>query len=145
MTSNVSFADFSAERRRRRSENPLQATRYQLAQVMEDFGLAACLIATEDGRLFAAPGRVDLDEAELLAALAGEALRCDWSLGGQVALGSGDEPIEPTHLIVEEFWAWDQPLVMLALGAHGPPQKLSLYRAILGIRRIARQALHRAA
>lgn len=142
MASSSTFTDLCDERRSRRSDNPLIATRYQLAQVMDDFDLSACVIATEDGRLFAAPPSMSSHDASLLAAIATEALRDRWSLAVYEALRGCERDLQRHELQAQEFWAWDQPLVMLTVGPDAESHEISLYRAILGIRRIARQTSH---
>lgn len=153
--------NLSDERRRRRSDNPLVAMRYQLMQVMEDVNLAACVLASEEGLLLVAPATLSEQDADLLAALPtlaqGSALATD---NGLVLLDSPVvqsylEALSPAlraapgeaspRLYTQEFWAWDQPLTLVALGALSRSQELTLMRAIMGIRRIARQTTYRAA
>lgn len=132
--------DSISERRRRRSTNPLIATRYQLAQVMEDFELGACIIATEDGRLFAAPEFLDPHDADLLAAVAPLATEEPESFAVWEALATCHAEFGPSRVIAQEFWAYDQPMIMVTVARRLDTSSSSTYRAILGVRRIARQS-----
>ena len=144
MATNV-YTNLFHERRRRRSDNPLIATRLQLAQVMADFELDACVIATEDGRLFAAPEQMLPEDADILASIAPQAVANPDSFAVFEAVASCAGAITPNDVHVQEFWAWDQPMIILSVGRLDEVSEASLYRAILGIRRIARQTLERAA
>ena len=148
MANPTACTNLNDERRRRRSDDPLVAMRYQLAQVMEDFGLQACVLASDEGLLLVAPDSIGVEDAELLAALGtmprGEdgafehrALleSCLQSLTIRPDASGADSP----GLFAKEFWAWDQPWTLVALGQPSRAQELSLMRAIMGIRRIARQ------
>lgn len=133
------------ERRRRRSANPLWAMRYQLGHVMEELGLSACVIASEDGRVIAAPASLSGADAELLAALAPQASQPGArALVYEALCDAGLELPLDGGLHVEEFWAWDQPMLLVAAGELSKAHELSLARVILGLRRIARQTLVRA-
>lgn len=140
------YTNLFEERRSRRSDNPLVATRLQLAQVMQDFSLKGCLIATEDGRLFASPDQMSAEDAHMLAAIAPEAL----TERGTAAINRTLRALECASLTrhdlhIQEFWAWDQPLLMLSVGRVSGDHALRQQRAIMGIRRIARQTTRLAA
>jgi len=117
------------ERRRRRSENPLLAMQHQLTQVAEDYALGACIIATEDGRLFAKASNLSVERAEELAAWAAE---CH-GLTNAVREERGEHAIS-----VHEFWAFDQALLVMISGAISEEEQLGIYRTILGTQRIER-------
>lgn len=130
------------ERRRRRSNNPLVATRYQLEQVIHDFELDLCLIATEDGRLFASTNDADPVITELFAAIASDALKDPNSATVQGVMRACGIDSHARQIYTQEFWAWEQPMIMLAIGELAESEELDLFRAILGVRRITRQALY---
>ena len=132
----------SAERRCRRGETLSQAIRYQIEHVIKDFDLATCVIATQDGLLMSAPESLPLPQAYTLAALGPELLAkklpplaareffeqaCGQELGARVLLHA------------QEFWLYGQPMVMVTVGEREPDHELSSCRAILGVRRIARE------
>jgi hypothetical protein len=139
----ISCTNLSDERRRRRSDDPLVAMRFQLEQVMADFTLKACVLATDEGLLLVAPRAVDEDDAEVLAAMGTMQRTEDGSFVNQtlvqtclqgMTIADGDQ-----NVFAQEFWAWDQPWTLVALGTLSRAQELSVMRAIMGIRRIARQ------
>ena len=142
----------SDERRRRRSSDPLVAMRFQLMQVMDDFALKACVLANDEGLLLVSPEALSEGDAEILAAMGTLPRREDGSFQNEALLGSCLEQLSeavalseaelqaPAAMVyTQEFWAWDQPWTLVAVGQISRAQELSLMRAIMGIRRIARQ------
>ena len=142
----------SDERRRRRSSDPLVAMRFQLMQVMDDFALNACVLANDEGLLLVSPEALSEGDAEILAAMGTLPRREDGSFQNEALLGSCLEQLSeavalskaelqaPAAMVyTQEFWAWDQPWTLVAVGQISRAQELSLMRAIMGIRRIARQ------
>lgn len=141
------------ERRRRRSKDPLVAMRFQLMQVMDDFKLKACVLASDEGLLLVSPESVAVEDAELLAAMGtlprneegmiiNDELVASFldQLSGSITLDEQEKTAPSKSVYTQEFWAWDQPWIMVAVGHLSRAQELSLMRAIMGIRRIARQS-----
>ena len=124
------------ERRRRRSANALVAMSYQLEQVMQDFDLDGCVLATEDGLLFARPEQLDADLAQEYAAYATPLLA----------------PVlarqhHTTHRLsarvyahVQQLWVWEQPLMILAIGQSEASAHLACHRAVQGVMRIVKES-----
>lgn len=120
------------ERRRRRSTNALVAISYQLEQVVKDFELDACVVATEEGLLFARAEQVMREDAEVYAAMATELL--EPVLAKQNHLTHRLEATVFAH--VQQLWFWGQPLYILAVGRSEAMSHLACHRAVAGIMRI---------
>lgn len=120
------------ERRRNRSADPITAIQLQLAQVMDDFALSGCVIATTDGLLVAAPVVMDARRAEEIAAIA--PLHAVAGAGYESAVTDLDG--QPVQLHVQGFWALGQELIVAATGEPHVMLAPGVFRTILGARRI---------
>lgn len=121
------------ERRRRRSNNPLIAISYQLEQVVADFDLDACIVATEEGLTFAHDKQLNADDAQVYAALAAELLAPVLAKQHYMTHKLGDQIF--AH--VQEVWMWEQPLYIMAIGKTEASSHLACHRAVAGMLRIA--------
>lgn len=119
------------ERRRTRSGDPITAIQLQLAQVMEDFGLDGCVIATTDGLLVAAPEAMPMRRAEEIAAIAPL-----HATEGGIETAATDLDGQAVQLHVQGFWALGQQLIVAAIGQPHVMLAPSVFRTILGARRI---------
>lgn len=137
--SNPTKMVFLKDRRHIRSDNPLTAIKLQLAHAIDEFDLKTCLVATEDGRLFAAPNDLNHLDAEMLAALATQPW-CDprSSNTPQTLKVCG---FVNAHIKVHEFWAFDQPLFLLTIHNTSTFNARCIHNTVRGIRRITRCAL----
>ncbi len=139
----LSCTNLNDERRRRRSNDPLIAMRFQLEQVMNDFDLKACVLASDEGLLLVSPEHLDVEDAEVLAAMGTMPRDEEGNFINKALVEHSIQSLSIAEgelgVFAQEFWAWDQPWTLVALGTLSRAQELSLMRAIMGIRRIARQ------
>lgn len=144
---NLSCTNLGDERRRRRSDDPLMAMRFQLEQAMQDFSLKACVLASEEGLLLVSPEGLPIEDAEVLAAMGTMPRHEDGTFINKTLIESCLQSLTVAcadetgaqGVFAQEFWAWDQPWTLVVLGTLSRAQELSITRAIMGIRRIARQ------
>ena len=123
------------ERRRRRSTCPLTAMGYQLEQVIEDFDLDSCVVASPEGLLVAKSALQSFEDAEYYAAYASDILApilaeeqaATMTLAGDV------------HLHAETVMMYDMPMLVIAIGKDASMTHLSTFRAVAGIERILQE------
>ena len=108
------------ERRRQRSRNIEDATRFQLEQVINDFDLRSCLL---------------MDEAGKVLGTAGETSRLEKIVPKIPVLARESSPDEE-GVYVCEFRADGHKLFIAAEGDLATFVTVGAYRALLGIRRI---------
>jgi predicted regulator of Ras-like GTPase activity (Roadblock/LC7/MglB family) len=120
------------DKRRRRSADPITAIQLQLQQVMQDFGLDGCVIATTEGLLIAAPESMGSHRAEEIAAIA----PLHAVAGTGVETAATDLDGQPVQLHVQGFWALGQELIVAAIGQPHIMLAPGVFRTILGARRI---------
>ena len=124
------------ERRRRRSTNPLTAISYQLEQVIEDFELDTCVIATLDGLLLAKSALEDSEDAEYYAAYSSSFFSPILAEGDDNATISLSEDV---FLHMEAVTIFGQTMVLASIGHDASMTHLSTYRALAGIGRITKE------
>lgn len=123
------------EKRRRRSDRPEIATRYQLEQVVEDFQLMGCVFADEAGQLLNAS---DDEHTPFYEEVAKASPRL--AIGSECRLLfsklSKLRTIRPNQVSSCQFRYRGQTFYVTTLGAMSTMRDVGMYRAILGIRRI---------
>lgn len=130
----------SEERRNRRSADPTVATKFQLEQVLHDFDLDSVVLADEAGRLIQSAGR---DES-FQSALARETPRL--AIGSHcrllfARLSKVKPSIRANQISACEFRNDGKRYYVATVGAMTTMRDVGMYRAILGIRRIQREAV----
>ncbi len=126
------------DRRKNRSEIPMEAVKKQLEQIAREGGFKAALLTTEDG--FAV---VDIEsklDSSSLAALAGFV----WTVNMNVLDLTGFEKIDqitmsgPTgdSVICQSFEVMDQPVVLIVIASVDSAYRELTDRAVEGIKRI---------
>lgn len=110
-------------RRGRRSEDRFVATVFQLEQVLQDFGLAACVVVDEAGHVVASVTKdyEDLDWSHEIPMLARQNRR-------------------RRGVSVCEFRAAGKALFIATVGHAHETRDIGMYRAVMGLRRIHRAA-----
>lgn len=128
----------SDEKRRRRSADPLTATRYQLEQVVEDFDLDTCILVDDTGRLVQAPGLYP----EFEEALAREAPRLANGSTCRLLYARLNKThrVRPNQVSAFEFRTRGKRMFVAGVGSMSTMREVGLLRAILGIRRIGMAA-----
>ena len=125
-------------RRRDRSEIPMDAVKKQLEQIARKGGFKAALLTTEDG--FAV---VDIEsklDSSSLAALAGFV----WTMNMNVLDLTGFETIDQLTMsgpsgdsvICQSFEVLEQPVVLIVIASVGSEHRKLTDRAVEGIKRI---------
>ncbi len=128
----------SPERRRRRSDDPGLATRYQLEQVVEDFDLDTCILVDESGTLIQGVGQAE-DFEEVLAR---ETPRLAHGSRCRLLFSRLNEHrrVRPNQISACEFRSDGSRYFVTAVGSASTMRDVGMYRAILGIRRIRKQS-----
>lgn len=108
-------------RRSRRSEDRFVATVFQLEQVIQDFGLAACVVVDEGGKVIASVAKDDED--------------LDWSHEIPTLVRQNRRR---RGVSVCEFRAAGRPLFVATVGNALATRDIGMYRAVMGLRRIHR-------
>lgn len=127
------------ERRSQRSNEPDEATQHQLEQVLRDFDLDTCILADAKGNLLQAPGR----NPGLERALAAEAPKLAQNSTCRLMfsrLAHHQPSIRPNQITACEFRLQGAAYYVVGVGAMSAMRDVGVCRAILGIRRIRRQA-----
>lgn len=128
---------FAAERRRRRSQQTLEALTYQLEHIFHREDLHNFTLGDSRGLLIAQAG--DIHESEVLAAYA-PMLAHSVSRRYRRQVLSRVNSVVPTITVdsihVRQFTLDGQKLFLTLVGRPGVYQHVSLYRAITGVRRI---------
>lgn len=125
------------DQRRLRSDVRGTALLYQLDQVVEDFGLEACLVADGSGKLVAVSSGVDPDFSSALAAVSAALVRGQPSMTHILPILKRHMPhLEQESLSVCEFRAQGKRLYVAAIGREAMMKEVGVLRAILGVRRI---------
>lgn len=109
--------------RSRRSDDPTVATRLQLVQVAEDFGLENCVLVDEAGNVCSSASTVPSALGELTAQFPS-------------LFDRGQRP-KHRNLSACEFRAAGRRMFLVTVGQSNL-RDVALYRAILGVRRILR-------
>ena len=119
------------ERRRRRSDETSTALRFQLEQVIEDFGLTSAVLSDSAGHVVAEAH--DLDDG------------CDDPTGVDVPgqdtiIDDYEGPIDVTDDIdCFEFRSQGQRFFITAQGQDDSMREVALYRVVLGAKRIHKE------
>lgn len=123
------------ERRRRRSTCPLTAMGYQLEQVIDDFDLDSCVVASMEGLLVAKSALQNRDDAEYYAAYASDILAPILAEEQSATMAlAGD-----VHLHAETVMMYGTPMLVVAIGKDTAMTHLSTFRAVTGIERILQE------
>ena len=128
----------NGDRRKDRSEIPMEAVKKQLEHIAGEGGFKAALLTTEDG--FSV---VDIEsnlDSNALAALAGFV----WDMNRNVLELTGFEQVDQMTfsgpsgdaVICRAFEAFDQPVVLIAIADFQSPHRDLTDRAVEGIKRI---------
>ena len=133
----MTVSTFVPNRRRRRSDQPLQALTYQLEHIFERENLHNFTLGDARGLVIAQAG--DIHESNVLAAYAPMLAR---SVAGRYRrqvlsrIGSVIPTITVDSIHVRRFKMEGQQLYLTLVGRPGVYRDVSLYRAITGVRRI---------
>lgn len=129
------MSDFHIEqdRRKRRSEETLEAITYQLEHVVEEFGMDMMVLADHQGTIVASAGAPRL--AEVFAAHAPKLHETD-DLKDAVSCVVPDLP--PHHVLVESLSIEEMPLYLCAVTGGDDDSQRGFERAQTGIKRIYR-------
>ena len=127
------------ERRRRRSSSTELATRFQLEQVIDDFGLDTVVLVDEAGHLVEGAGR----DTSFDHVLARETPRL--AVGSQCRLlfsrlTKHRPSIRANQISACEFRTGGRRYFLATVGSASTMRDVGMYRAILGLRRIFAEA-----
>ena len=126
------------DRRRRRSDDPGTALRYQLEQVIDDFELMSCVLSDANGRVLAEAHDFD-DVDDDTCAVDAEPHDTLLDDGFDDGLDDGSEAIDVTDDIdCVEFRSQGVQLFITAQGRDESFREVALYRVVLGAKRIHR-------
>lgn len=143
----------NADRRRRRSYDRDIATHFLLVHIAEEFGLESFVISDPDGRLQAtSTNSPSGDEVSRVLAMYSPALTGSSQTPRDVLLDTLEHEIQSIgvewtqdEVTVREFHAEGQRMLLTTIGEPGTMREVSIYKAIMGVRRIWRETSERQA
>lgn len=127
-----------SDRRRERSEQPMEAARYQLAYCAREYEMGAFCLADRRGVVIASADTED-PEGEVLAAYAPLLYHTQGHHERISLLASLQEFIprlDQRRISVRRFWLEGQEMFLCALGHRGVQKDRGMRQAIFGLRRI---------
>jgi hypothetical protein len=123
------------DRRRRRSNDVDTALRYQLEQVIQDFGLTSCVLSDDAGSVVAEAHNFDETPDEDPAGV--DAMTQDTIIDGS------STPIDVTEDIdCVEFRSEGTRFFITAQGKDDSMREVALYRVVLGAKRIYKECVN---